>query len=44
MQNNWLKERLTQFKQDSKLWAAFVDTIQDVWNESVEPILTRISN
>ncbi|MBC9370103.1 phage tail protein [Escherichia coli] len=44
MQNNWLKERLTQFKQDSKLWTAFVDTIQDVWNESVEPILTRISN
>lgn len=44
MKDNWLKERLTKVKQDSHLWSAFIDALQDVWNEAVEPILTRISN
>lgn len=44
MKQNWLKERLTKAKQDSNLWGAFTDAIQDVWNELIEPILERISN
>lgn len=44
MENNWLKERLTKAKQNSKLWGAFVDALQDVWNDNIGPILIRISN
>ncbi|EFO7791594.1 phage tail protein [Escherichia coli] len=44
MKENWFKERLTKAKQDSKLWSAFIGALQDVWDEAVEPILTRISN
>ncbi len=44
MKANWLKERLTKAKQDSQLWSAFIGAMEDVWNETVEPVLTRISN
>ncbi|ELO3132909.1 phage tail protein [Escherichia coli] len=44
MKVNWLKERLTKAKQDSQLWSAFIGAMEDVWNETVEPVLTRISN
>lgn len=44
MKENWFKERLTKAKQDSKLWSAFIGALHDVWDEAVEPILTRISN
>ncbi|EIH4659276.1 phage tail protein [Escherichia coli] len=44
MQDNWFKERLTKAKQNSPLWDAFISALHDVWNEAVDPILTRISN
>ncbi|HBT4785491.1 TPA: hypothetical protein MB364_000789 [Klebsiella variicola subsp. variicola] len=44
MKNNWLKERLPKAKQDSNLWSAFTDALQEMWNETVEPTLARISN
>ncbi|MGM8575767.1 hypothetical protein [Enterobacter hormaechei] len=44
MKENWLKEQLTPAKRSSNLWAAFTEKMQDMWNETVEPVLTRISN
>lgn len=44
MKDNWLKEQLTPAKRSSRLWAAFTEKLQDMWNETVEPVLTRISN
>ncbi|MDV1094948.1 hypothetical protein RZQ20_22040 [Raoultella ornithinolytica] len=44
MKKNWLKERLPKAKRDSNLWGAFTDALQEMWNESVEPVLIRISN
>lgn len=44
MKEKWLKEQLTPAKRSSRLWAAFTEKLQDMWNETVEPILKRISN
>jgi len=43
MRANWLKDRLTQAKANSPLWAAFADALQTIWGEEVEGTLTRIS-
>ncbi|MGC0875071.1 phage tail protein [Pantoea agglomerans] len=44
MIKNWVKDRLVKEKRDSELWAGFADAIQSVYEQTVEPILQRISN
>lgn len=44
MKINWLKNQLVGAKQASPLWASFTNIIEELWNEQIEPILTRISN
>lgn len=44
MEKDWLKNRLTEAKSDSPLWAAFADALQTLWGEVIEGTLTRISD
>lgn len=44
MIKNWVKDRLTKEKQGSELWSGFANTIQSVFEDTVEPILDRITN
>jgi hypothetical protein len=44
MKDNWFRDMLTPAKQGSHLWQGFTDTLQQLWNELVDPLLTRISN
>ncbi|PHM51912.1 hypothetical protein [Xenorhabdus hominickii] len=44
MIKDWLKHRLTPEKQKSTLWCEFTDSLQAVLEETVEPLLERISH
>lgn len=44
MIKNWVKDRLVKDKRNSELWAGFADAIQSVYEEVIEPTLTRITN
>lgn len=44
MIRNWVKDRLTKEKQGSELWSGFANTLQGIFEETVEPILERITN
>ncbi|WP_426575468.1 hypothetical protein ACP179_00995 (plasmid) [Xenorhabdus stockiae] len=44
MIKDWLKHRLTPAKQKSTLWCEFTDSLQAVLEDTVEPLLERISN
>lgn len=44
MIKNWVKDRLVKDKANSELWAGFADAIQSVYEDVIEPTLTRITN
>ncbi|MDT0178195.1 phage tail protein [Enterobacter sp. BRE11] len=44
MIRNWVKDRLTKDKRDSELWSGFATALQAVFEQAVEPVLTRITN
>lgn len=44
MEKGWLKNRLTEAKSGSPLWAAFAEALQTLWGEVIEGTLTRISD
>lgn len=44
MIKDWIKNRLTPEKQKSPLWVDFANSLQSVIEETVDPILERISN
>ena len=44
MKTGWLKRRLTPAKQASEMYSSLADIIQELFEQVVEPILTRSSN
>ncbi len=44
MIKDWLKKQLIPEKRDTGLWPEFADSLQEIYEEQVEPILERISN
>lgn len=44
MGNKWLKNQLTPSKQSSPMWAGFADAVQEIFDDHVRPIVTRVAS
>jgi len=42
MKTNWLRDRLTAAKQNSPMWTELADSIQEIFEQQVEPLIDRL--